>query len=213
MTRRTNTSEKWTAKGKAMRDRIVETGAELASRRGANATSLDEVRQQAGASKSQLYHYFADRDDFLREIVAFQGVQVIAAQHPELGRIATMESLRNWRDKLAAFAETHGRSGGCPLGSFANELALHGADMRAAFIEGFDAWATELERGFAAMRAHGALAPGADPKQLAALFLSAIQGGLLFAKLEGSTKKLVQSLDQLIDMLERDRNAFDGGPT
>src|SRR5215475_1309792 len=59
-----------TGRGRASRERIVERAAELVAERGVEATSLDEVLAAAGASKSQLYHYFAGRDELMAAAVA-----------------------------------------------------------------------------------------------------------------------------------------------
>ena len=61
-----------TAKGRATRARIVAAAAALVRERGAAETSLDEVIERAGVSKSQLYHYFHDKADLLRAVVTHQ---------------------------------------------------------------------------------------------------------------------------------------------
>ena len=67
-----------TARGAAMRERIVSAAADLVWAQGAGETSLDDVMQKSGASKSQLYHYFADKDALLREAAALQTKRVLA---------------------------------------------------------------------------------------------------------------------------------------
>jgi AcrR family transcriptional regulator len=73
-----------TAKGRATRARIVAAAAELVRERGAAETSLDEVIQRAAVSKSQLYHYFQDKADLLRAVIAHQTDRLLAAQEPQL---------------------------------------------------------------------------------------------------------------------------------
>jgi TetR/AcrR family transcriptional regulator, transcriptional repressor for nem operon len=191
-----------TPKGRATRDRIVESAAEVVFKSGARATSLDEVRQDMGASKSQLYHYFSDKDELLRAVIDFQGLRVLEAQQPELVAVNSFATLRRWRDKLIELADVSGRIGGCPLGSLANELAPLDAGHRAALAVRFAAWAVEIERAFIAMQACGALDADLDAEALSALFLSVIQGGLLFAKLNRSSKPLADALDAVIALLE-----------
>lgn len=192
-----------TQKGLAMRERIVEAAADLVFKSGARETSLDEVRHEVGASKSQLYHYFSDKDGLISAVIDFQGLRVLEAQQPELGAIDSWETLRRWRDKLVQLAGAYGRAGGCPIGSLANELAAQDQGFSAALSSQFAAWAAQIEQGFAAMQARGALAADHDPKGLSLLFLTAIQGGLLFAKLQRSSERLATVLDQLIGLIER----------
>src|SRR6266852_8591391 len=58
-----------TAKGRATRERIVQAAAELVAEKGIAGMSLDDVRARTGASRSQLYHYFVDRDDLVRAVI------------------------------------------------------------------------------------------------------------------------------------------------
>lgn len=192
-----------TPKGRAMRDRIVGSAAELVFARGARETSLDEVRFAVGASKSQLYHYFGDKDELLNAVIGFQGSRIIEAQQPELDAIDSVASLRRWRDKLVKLSDTHGRIGGCPIGSLANELAGHSEDHRRALAIQFDHWAELIEAGLLRMQATDGLDPSLDAKALSLTILTAVQGGLLLAKLQRSSLALVAALDEIINCLEK----------
>src|ERR1700739_3999009 len=106
-----------TRKGRATRDRIVAAAAELMSRHGVAGTSTPAVRDAAGVSSSQIYHYFADKDDLTRAVIAFQTEAVLASQPPTLARLDSFDALRAWRDFVVAAAQQGGGAGGCPLGS------------------------------------------------------------------------------------------------
>ena len=54
-----------TERGRLTRLRIVSAAREAVAERGAAATSLDDVGSRAPASRSQLYHYFDDKNDLL----------------------------------------------------------------------------------------------------------------------------------------------------
>gem|GEM_PF-1211250 len=112
-----------TVRGRATRDRVVAAAAQLVHTRGVERTTLDEVRAATGVSKPRLYHYFADKADLVRAVVARQGEAVLAAQQPELDAIDSFAGLLRWRDKVNAMQEQHGCALGCPLGSLVAELA------------------------------------------------------------------------------------------
>jgi len=202
MIRDSETDGRLTAKGRAMRDRIVESAAELIFATGARETTLDQVRSRVGASKSQLYHYFSDKDELLRAVIDLQGARIIAAQEPELRAIDSFASLKRWRDKLVQLSDSHGRIGGCPIGSLANEIASHSEDHRRALTAHFDHWAELIEAGLLRMRARGRLNPLIDPRTLSLTILAAIQGGLLLAKLRRSSDALGAALDEIIEAAE-----------
>jgi TetR/AcrR family transcriptional regulator, transcriptional repressor for nem operon len=192
-----------TAKGRAMRDRIVQTSADLIFATGARETTLDDVKSAVGASKSQLYHYFSDKDELLRGVIDFQGMRIVEAQQPELGAIDSIASLKRWRDKVVQLSDAFGRIGGCPIGSLANELASHSENHRRALVAHFDHWAALIEDGLLKMQASGRLGPSLNPKTLSITILTAVEGGLLLAKLQRSSKALATVLDEIIRSIER----------
>ena len=77
MTSGTAKARRFTARGAATRERIVSAAADLVWAKGAGMTSLDDVMEASGASKSQLYHYFADKDALLREAAELQTRRVL----------------------------------------------------------------------------------------------------------------------------------------
>lgn len=194
--------DRLTAKGRAMRERIIESAAELIFATSARDTTLDEVRSAVGASKSQLYHYFRDKDELLHAVIDLQGARIIEAQQPELGAIDSLASLKRWRSKLIQLSDSLGRIGGCPIGSLANELARHSEDHRRALSAHFDHWAELIEAGLLRMQVAGDLRR-LDPKALSLAILATIQGGLLLAKSQRSSAPLGAALDAIIRSIER----------
>lgn len=109
-----------TSRGASTRQRIIDATARLAYEKGAESTSLDDVRAAADVSKSQLYHYFADKDALVREVIVAQTARVLAAQEPVIGQLDSLAAFRRWRDSILALYRLTGGIGGCPLGSLAN---------------------------------------------------------------------------------------------
>ena len=46
---------------------------------------------KSGVSKSQLYHYFADKDALVLEVIALQTDRVLSAQQPHLGALDSLK--------------------------------------------------------------------------------------------------------------------------
>jgi hypothetical protein len=137
-------------------------------------------------------------------VIDFQGARVIHAQQPELGAIDSVVSLKRWRDKLVQLCGAVARIGGCPIGSLANELAGHSENHRRALAVHFEHWGALIEDGLLRMQAKGRLRPSLNPKTLSIAFLTAIEGGFLFAKLHGSSGALATALDEIIRSIELD---------
>jgi TetR/AcrR family transcriptional repressor of nem operon len=188
-----------TARGRATRDRIVAAAAALMHERGVAGTSLDDVRAATGTSKSQLYHYFADKSALVRAVVAMQVAQVLQAQSRELDDLGSMAALAAWRDRVVALNAQVACVGGCPLGRLASELAEHDPLARAALADGFREWQDRLTAGLRVMQQRGELDAGADPAALSLGLLAAAQGGLLLAQTSRTTAPLEVALDLALD--------------
>ena len=191
-----------TARGAATRSRIVDAAADLIYERGVDRTSLDEVMATSGVSKSQLYHYFADKDALVLEVIARQTERVLDAQQPHLEALDSLPALRAWRDVIVRLNKAaHGK--GCPLGSLASELANESEPARKRLAGSFAMWRGHIEQGLTKMHECGELAASADPHELALALLSAVQGGLLLAKTTHSSRPLEIALDMAIDHIAR----------
>lgn len=189
-----------TAKGRATRDRIVQTAADLIFRQGVVGTSIDDVRKAAGVSGSQMTHYFRDKRSLVRAVIAWQGDTVIGLhEQPALGRLDSFEALDLWAELNIARQRELNCEGGCSFGSLAGELAMSDAETRADLAAGFGRWETLFRRGLTAMRDRGDLRPDADPDELAAALLASLQGGMLLTKTTRDIRLLEAALKTALD--------------
>src|SRR6476646_3219451 len=69
-----------TRKGAATRARIVDAAAGLIYRQGVARTTIEEVRDRAQVSSSQLYHYFDDKPALVRTVIERQADMAIGTQ-------------------------------------------------------------------------------------------------------------------------------------
>src|SRR6516162_4887779 len=89
-----------TARGAATRARIVEAAADLIYAHGVEQTSLDDVMAASGVSKSQLYHYFTDKDALVLDVISKQTERVFNAQRPYLEALDSLPALKAWRNVI-----------------------------------------------------------------------------------------------------------------
>ena len=191
-----------TARGAATRSRIVEAAADLIYAHGVERTSLDDVMAASSVSKSQLYHYFADKDALVLEVIARQTERVLDAQRPHLEALDSLPALKAWRDVIVRLNEAV-QNGGCPLGSLAIELANESEPARKRLADSFSIWRDRIEKGLAKMQERGELGASAHPHELALALLGAVEGGLLLAKTTRSRRPLEIALDMAIDHVAR----------
>jgi TetR/AcrR family transcriptional regulator, transcriptional repressor for nem operon len=193
--------EPLTERGRRSRERIIEAAAAAVAERGACGCSLDQILDAAGASKSQLYHYFADKDDLVRAVIARRVGETLDCQGPMLNELDSFAEIRRWFDWLIAHNEELGCAG-CPLGTLANELADRDETARVDLAGGFDTWMSYVIDGLARMQASGDLDERADPERLGAAVFASLQGGLLLSRTYKDPKYLRDALDASYAHLE-----------
>ncbi|MGW4484897.1 TetR/AcrR family transcriptional regulator [Amycolatopsis sp. NPDC004368] len=192
-----------TARGQATRERIVSAAARLMAERGVAGTSTPDVRDAAGVSSSQIYHYFADKGALTRAVIEFQTTRIVGGQHELLSRLDSFAALRAWRDAIVLLQHELHCQGGCPLATLSGELAEHDDAARAALADSFTLWAEAIRAGLQHMIDHGVLREDTDAEHLSLAMLAALQGGLVLAQAQRSTKALEAGLDSMIAIIER----------
>jgi TetR/AcrR family transcriptional regulator, transcriptional repressor for nem operon len=192
-----------TEKGRATRERILRAAAELVAEKGAAGMSLDDVRARTGASRSQLYHYFEDREDLVRAVIGVTTDAVIDVQGDLLHRLDSWTGIDRWFDALVALQEERQARGGCPIGSLAGQLAERDAGARVAIAAGLERWETHLRDGLTRMKARGKLRKDASPAALATATMASIQGGLLLTQVRRDPRQLRTALGAARNNLRR----------
>jgi AcrR family transcriptional regulator len=188
-----------TRKGAETRERIVTAAAELVFADGVAATSIEDVKEAAGVSSSQLYHYFADKQALIHAVIAHQSDAVIDAQEPLLAKLDSLDALRAWRDQAVAIQQQLQCKGGCPIGALAGELAEVDPEARADIATGFARWEGAIAEGITAMHERGELPAEVDPDRLALALLAAHQGGLVLTQVRRDPAPLEAALDAMIE--------------
>jgi TetR/AcrR family transcriptional repressor of nem operon len=183
-----------TPKGQVTRTRIVQAAAELVAEKGAAAMSLDDVCDRAHASRSQLYHYFDDRDDLVRAVVNATSDSVLLAQDGLLDHLDTWTGIDRWFRALVALQEEREARGGCPIGSLVGQLAERDPGARENLADGFQRWEGHLRAGLERMQSSGRLSSNADPASLATATMALLQGGLLLTQVRRDPNQLRTAL-------------------
>jgi TetR/AcrR family transcriptional repressor of nem operon len=179
-----------TARGRSSRERILAQAARLVGEKGVQNASLEDICVAASVSKSQLYHYFTNKEELVLAIIGRQTNDVLAAQHPLLDQLDSWENLERWGASLIALQEERHCAGGCPIGSLAGALADQDETARLVLVHSFDQWEQYLVQGFARMQERGELRANADPTDLAVAVMTSLQGGLLLTQTRKTTRPL-----------------------
>lgn len=189
-----------TAKGERVRARVVAAAAALVHERGVAGTTLEDVKAAADVSGSQLYHYFPDKNALVKAVIDHQADSIVDRQRQVLGG---NDGIAAWRDLVVTSVRRTEGKGGCQLGSLGGQLAESDPDARDLIAAGFERWATALREQLTSLHAAGKLAPGIDPEDLATTVLATLQGGLVLAQVQRSTRPIETAVDTLLALALR----------
>jgi TetR/AcrR family transcriptional repressor of nem operon len=195
MASETSDRPRLTAKGARVRARIVEEAAVLIHERGVAGTTLEDVKAAAEVSGSQMYHYFPDKDDLVQAVIDYNADGIVSRNRKALGGANGVEA---WRKMVIAAAKRTKAKGGCALGSLVGQLAESDPEARVLIASGFDQWAAAIGDGLRPLHAEGKLPPGVDPDDLAITLLATLEGGLLLAQAQRSTRPFETAVNTLL---------------
>ncbi|MCV7027762.1 TetR/AcrR family transcriptional regulator [Mycobacterium sherrisii] len=195
-----DSKSRFTPKGQATRNRIITAAAELMFERGVANTSIEEVRRAAGVGGSQISHYFRDKRELTREVIAARRDDVIEFHtQPRLATLDSIETLQTWAEACIDDIDTVYRLGGCVYGSLAGELIEADHEVRDDLAYGYDRWLELFRTGLTTMRQRGELRPEADPRHLAASLVIAHQGGAMITHATGDAEPLRVAVTAAVD--------------
>ena len=184
---------KFTAKGRATRQRIIDGAAQQFRTNGAVATTLDDVLARTSTSKSQLFHYFPHgKEQLLLAVAEQEAARVLSDQQPHLSKLTSWAAWQRWRDVVVERYRRQGQQ--CPLSTVMSEIGrTPGAQAVTTTL--ITQWRTEIEAGVLAMQVQGKIAASVNPQRAAAALLAGIQGGVLVLMSTGDISYLEAALD------------------
>ncbi|MBZ5486084.1 TetR family transcriptional regulator C-terminal domain-containing protein [Halomonas aquamarina] len=180
-------------KNTATRDRLIDTGAELITQQGYNATGINAVLNACGVPKGSFYHYFSSKEDFGLAVIErfaddYDARLAVLLEDPA---IPPLERLKHYFATGRAYMRECDHATGCLIGNLGQELAGQSDRFRQALDHTFQRWEARFAHCLSAAQAQGAISSAHDAQQLASFILSGWEGAILRAK----TLKSVAPMD------------------
>lgn len=169
------------------RERLVESGIELFSTKGYEATSPGRIQEAAGVGQGSFYHHFKSKAD-LGTTALQELADEMCAAFDELG--VTGDLARGYleidRDALK----------GCRIGRIAMEAAISDVRIQRPVASYFAHVREGLSSYFAAQNT------AIPPDQLADLAVAVVQGGYVLARATGDSGAQRSAIDALLALLD-----------
>lgn len=211
-------SPPYTAKGRATRERILQSAAQVLLSEGVSGFNLDKVRHAGSVSGSQLTHYFTDRQALIRAVVERQ-VEAVLEFHrqPSLAGLQTFDDLERWARLNLRYLRKIGYRGTPTYHALAGQLAKSDDVTRDTLAAGYWRWVEMLESAFRGMKGAGTLDDSAMPRQLALVVIAGHQGGSMVAFAQREEWPLIDGCRFVVNHVRgratapQDRRALESG--
>lgn len=185
---------------KTTRDKLIDTMIDALQRKGLHGVGLNELLAAADAPKGSLYHHFPNGKTELAvaaiERVGQRAEHAFAALFER--QSDPLDALTTWLQSALGQLQESAFERGCPLATVALESGPQDHEIRAALANAFTAIRQALQQQ---LQSHGY----PQPEGLAALFVALYEGGLLQARVAGSSEPLKQAVATLLHLTRQHR--------
>jgi TetR/AcrR family transcriptional repressor of nem operon len=178
-------------KSERTRQHIVKSTAPLFNRKGFDGTSVADLTEITGLTKGALYGNFHDKQDMAMEAFKYSMLKVKKKVGQHLAGASTYkERLIALLDFYSTYVFSPPIPGGCPLLNTAIEADDHRTSMRGVVVKELTNTVNFiidlLQRGIKA----GEFRPDIVPKEIAYSLFCAIEGALMFSRVERSREPM-----------------------
>lgn len=183
------------------REFLLAHGVRLFHRKGVNGTGLTELLDAAGMGRSQFYHYFENKEEFVCAVVRQEMDFFLERVAPATRRLSSLQGFDEWWEPYIALGHMPDNLG-CPVGVIAMESSGSSERVRLASLEALRRWTAALAEGLHELKRAQPLRTDFDPEKVASLVASSIQGALLLGRTYRSTNHIQLAREHVRQLLQ-----------
>jgi TetR/AcrR family transcriptional repressor of nem operon len=188
-------------KGEQTRRKIVEAAAPIFNQRGYEGSSLNDLMEATGLQKGGIYRHFSSKEELAGEAFDYTWDAAWNA------RLVGVDEKANGIDKLKRFianfvAYRSPVAGGCPILNTAVDADDGNPVLRARVAKALRSWLSRLQTIVKQAKERGEARAGVDPKMVATLIVSSLEGALMMSRLQGNDEALRRVQSHLNRYLE-----------
>jgi TetR/AcrR family transcriptional repressor of nem operon len=178
------------SKGEETRQRIVAEAAKLFNQHGFEGGSMSELMEATGLEKGGIYRHFSSKEEVAAEAFDYAWQAALAARMHDLDLIPNrVDRLRQF---VANFVERRSIvPGGCPLLNTAIDTDDGNPVLRERARTALHGWRGRLSSIISEGIERKEIKRRVDPKKLATLIISSLEGALMISRLEKHNEALL----------------------
>jgi AcrR family transcriptional regulator len=189
------------------RQHILEKTAPLFNRKGFHGTSLAELTAATGLTKGALYGNFQDKDEMALEAFQYSIARVREVVTQELrGAVTCKEQLIALLSFYSNYVFSPPIPGGCPLLNTAIEVDDHRGSMRRVVVKELHHTIGFIQNLIEKGIEKNEFRPDINPEAIAYTFFCAVEGALMFSRVERSREAMdiiVEHCKKILDQISK----------
>jgi TetR/AcrR family transcriptional repressor of nem operon len=189
------------SKGEQTRQEIIRKAAPIFNQRGYDGAALSDLMKATGLEKGGIYRHFSSKEALAAEAFDYAWRETLNA------RIHDLDTISNTVDRLkqlvANFVERRGIiPGGCPLLNTAIDTDDGNPVLRERARKALEGWRSYIVSVIRDGIKTREIRPRVNPKKLATLIISSLEGAIMVYRLERNEQALHGVQAHLDDYLE-----------
>lgn len=185
------------------KNRVIETAASLFLKVGYTYTSMDEVVQQSGVSKSNVYYHFSSKEELLLAVIDFWIIiyREKLADILKQTNLTLEEKMLTFLQSLAEEIEERDYQGSCPFITFIMQAPKNDRQVQEKINHFFD-YLTRICEGLIQEGINTkAFREDINVKETAEIFVNNLEGALFLAEVKKESQYLTTTAKNLFKLL------------
>lgn len=172
------------------REKILNAAQSLMLTKGYTATTVDEICKEAGLTKGSFFHYFESKEDLGKTTLnRFASTMFRMMKEAEFnGNEDPLARIFGFLDFTLGMVRDPVIPKSCLIGNFSQELSETHPEIRSLCASYFAQWTDAMKKDLDEAKIRHAPRVSFDTQSLANHFIATIEGSLILAKANQSTK-------------------------
>jgi TetR/AcrR family transcriptional repressor of nem operon len=187
------------------RDKILESAQKLFHLYGFQQTSIDEILNDSGVTKSNFYYHFKSKEQLGLEILDRRIQQYetdVLSRTLENNSLTPSQKIDNFYSKVKTFHTDLGCAKGCPFGNLAIEMSGINENFRTRLADFFNRWQKSIQDCIEEGISSGEFNSDISPHVMSQLILSHLEGAIMMVKTHRSIEPLTKGSETIIKILK-----------
>lgn len=195
------------------KEKILLEAARLIHTQGIGATSISDLQEATGLTRSSLYFHFPNKHALCRQVLE-RAREWFRSMLDDT--ISPEKSMGGMPELFQAFLELNRENeyvGGCIFGNTALETSDSDESFAGLVEDVFDEWQEELEHALAAAQRRGEVRSDMEAGALATHIVATIEGAIMLARLKKEEEPFRACIEGLETFLAAEEGETQPGPT